>query len=298
MSRYPTAFMSGNQLIFLELDGFARACAHGVFYLQEPEDINFLHGERLAQSFYHDQSIDESDPYRGFKQRPLSLSALGYSSPSTDQVELLQLEAKLWYKYLPTEVAKDLWRMNALSVQILTALMGYLQLTVSDMATIARGIETDDALQYCIFNHYRSARENAIGFTAHKDSGFITTLYTKTSGLECYESGEWFDIAPSPGCLTIVLGHAFEVLTERLPTRVLANYHRVRNSNPVSKGLNDRHSYGVYIGPRFDQDLYQYSPSGALERHSSFLEFQKRKASEMSFEFHPRVDVEAEAEND
>lgn len=52
----------------------------------------------------------------------------------------------------------------------------------------------------------------------------------------------------------------------------------------------DRFTFGSYIGPRWDQDLYQISGE-TVKPVQSFLEFQKRKAAEMGYEFHPKVET-------
>ncbi|MEW3673644.1 hypothetical protein QOZ77_31030, partial [Pseudomonas aeruginosa] len=86
-----------------------------------------------------------------------------------------------------------------------------------------------------------------------------------------------------------VLGHSFELLTEKSATPVQASYHRVRRMEPQERKA-DRFTFGSYIGPRWDQDLYQISGE-TVKPVQSFLEFQKRKAAEMGYEFHPKVET-------
>jgi hypothetical protein len=67
-----------------------------------------------------------------------------------------------------------------------------------------------------------------------------------------------------------------------------ASYHRVRPMAP-RPDRRDRTSFGVYIGPHFDQDLNQYDENGNLTRYQSFMSFQRQKAAEMGYEFHPAL---------
>ncbi|WP_201022437.1 2OG-Fe(II) oxygenase family protein [Pseudomonas aeruginosa] len=150
-------------------------------------------------------------------------------------------------------------------------------------------MSSNQALQYCIFNHFRADSAHPVGLTAHKDSGFTTLLYTTEPGLESLENGSWIPFDPMPGHFTLVLGHSFELLTEKSATPVQASYHRVRRMEPQERKA-DRFTFGSYIGPRWDQDLYQISGE-TVKPVQSFLEFQKRKAAEMGYEFHPKVET-------
>jgi isopenicillin N synthase-like dioxygenase len=114
-------------------------------------------------------------------------------------------------------------------------------------------------------------------------------LYTTTSGLESWHDGRWIPLDPLPGHFTLVLGHAFEVLTEKMHTPVNASYHRVRKMPELRSGQADRFSFGSYLGPRWDQDLYQYDGE-TLRAVQSVVAFQRQKAAEMAYEFHPKIE--------
>ena len=150
-----------------------------------------------------------------------------------------------------------------------------------DINKITGNIGDDTGLQYCIFNHYRSNRD-IMGFTAHKDSGFITTLYSIEPGLEAYKDGKWVPIDPIPSYFTVNLGHSLEILSAKMKNTVHAVYHRVRKTENAMQNMPDRFSIGSYIGPRFDMDLFQYQEDGELKFFQSFIDFQKAKAKEMS----------------
>ncbi|PZU68639.1 2OG-Fe(II) oxygenase family protein [Sphingobium sp.] len=287
----PIATFGEHGLLFKDGDGFDRACAYGAFHLKHPNQIDFTPGIDLAQKYYLDPEGSSDDAYRGFRTKSLERSLMGYSQTGSDQDELLQIEAPLWREYLPHDAAQLLWDLNDLSRKVLTELFIRVGARVSDIDRIAGGLSNNEALQYCIFNHFRSAIDEPVGLTAHKDSGFITTLYTIEDGLESLKDGQWVPFDPLPGHFTIVLGHSFEILTANLESPVSASYHRVRATPRRSEGQPDRYTFGVYIGPRWDQDLFQYDHSGELRPLKSFMDFQKEKAAEMAYEFHPRVEA-------
>jgi isopenicillin N synthase-like dioxygenase len=289
-SLLPTAHFQDQALQFVEPDGFKRARSLGAFHLRHPGDFDFWAGVELAQKYYLPAGEGPDAAFRGYRVRTLSRSLLGYSQTGSDQDELLQIEANLWNEYLPHDTAMLLWQMNNLNRAVLSDLFLRAGVAPADIDTIAGGMSKDKALQYCIFNHYRSEVDQPIGLTAHKDSGFITMLYMTEPGLESHDGQDWIPFDPLPGHFTIVLGHSFEVLTEKLPNRVNASYHRVRRMATRKAGAPDRFTFGVYIGPRWDQRLYQYNATGKLSDVGSFLDFQRAKAAEMDYQFHPRVD--------
>nr|WSY50048.1 hypothetical protein OG999_07760 [Streptomyces sp. NBC_00886] len=52
---------------------------------------------------------------------------------------------------------------------------------------------------------------------------------------------------------------------------------------------HDRSSFTVYLGPRYDMDLYQYSADGVLREFMNFRDFSLLKAEDQGYEFHPRL---------
>lgn len=286
----PVGALVRGSLEFENHEDVRRAIDHGLFYLKYPAGVDFAPGVRFATNYYLDDE-EGSDPYRCYHQRQLSGTRLGYSDPSDDQVELFQLEANLWARHLPSAVSDMLWDMNRIAKIALYAMFDFCEVPESDRDKVAEGLSRDEALQYCLFNHYRSGRSRSPGFTAHKDSGFITLLHTTEEGLETLDEGTWLDVPPLPGFFTVVLGHSFEILTAKREPRVNASYHRVREVLHSKSNRPDRYSFGVYIGPKFEQDLFEYSACGVLQRHMSFMEFQRQKAAQMGYEFHPLLDV-------
>ncbi len=285
----PSARMFDGALRFKEQDGFARARALGAFHLEYPQGWDFSAGIALAQNYYLEPDGGADDAYRGFHRKDLGKSLLGYSHTGDDQDELLQIECGLWREYFPKPAADLLWAMNALNQAVLAQLFTLVGIGEEHFDRITGGLSTHEALQYCIFNHFRSNTAHPVGLTAHKDSGFTTLLYTTEPGLESLENGAWIPFDPLEGHFTLVLGHSLEVLTEKSATPIKASYHRVRKME-ARAAKADRFTFGSYIGPRWDQDLYQFS-EGRVKPVQSFLDFQKQKAAEMGYEFHPRVET-------
>jgi hypothetical protein len=269
-------------------DGDQDALSRGVFYLKLPTGVDYAPGVRLCESYHLARTGGEDDRYRGLRDAAFDGSVLGYSSAGNDQVERVQLELRLWPRYLPAETLPALHQLNQLARAAIHGLFARCGVDPAHVAQITGGMDRDEALQYCIFNNYASRTVAADGFTPHKDSGFITIMYSTEPGLEALERGAWVPVDPLPGYLTAIAGHALEILTARMRRPAAASHHRVRPMTP-EPGRKDRTSFGVYIGPRFEQDLYQYDAHGALTRFQSFMSFQRQKAAEMGYAFHPAL---------
>lgn len=286
----PIAELNNGNLSFTDSDGFETLCHYGAFHLKYPKGLDFDAGIKLAKNYYLPQTKYADEAYRGYRTRDLRKSRLGYSQTGNDQDELLQIECTLWYDYFPISVARLLWSMNECSRQALETIFALTDVLPKDQDKITGGMRENTALQYCIFNHFRSGTPHPNGLTPHKDSGFITTLYTTEPGLESLENDEWIPFDPKDGYFTVVIGHALEILTANLPHPINASYHRVRNMPLRPSTQEERFTFGTYIGPRWEQDLYQYDQHRTLRSVGKFLDFQKQKAKEMAYEFHPKVE--------
>jgi hypothetical protein len=265
--------------------GWDDLLARGIVYVKEPPGVDLAAGVRLCQSYHLDKAEGEGDEYRGYRAARFDGSLLGYSDTGADQVERMQLELALWDRYLPPAVVPLLRAMNDLARVFVRELFARSGVKPGDVARITGGMDANAALQYCIFNNFASGKQGAEGFTPHKDSGFVQLMCIREAGLELWEDERWVAVDPLPGYLMAITGHALEVLTARLPVRATAPYHRVCTIEPRGADRIDRTSFGVYIGPRFDQDLYQYDEQGRLLALQSFLSFQRQKAIEMGYEF-------------
>jgi isopenicillin N synthase-like dioxygenase len=283
---FPKAEIDNSILKFNSEEDYNFALSEGVFFLKIPDEVNLIPGIKFSENFYKNKD-GEDDSYKGFITLPYEDSLLGYSNRH-DQVEQVQLEMSLWEKYFDFELALLLNEMNKLGLQIIENIFKKISIEEKYWDVITGGASKNTALQYSIFNHYRS-QVKKMGITKHKDSGFITVLYSPESGLEAYSQNRWIPINPEPGYFTINLGHSFEILTAKLNQPVVAVDHRVKHiSKP--QGEPDRYSFGTYIGPRFDMNLFQYD-NNELVFYQTFLEFQQIKAKLMGYEFHPKVKI-------
>lgn len=288
---YARGEIRDGRLQFASSDDWENALSHGVFYLKSPAGIDYSAGFRFCEMFYLERTQGEDDPYKGFKSDRFDGSVLGYSDTGSDQVERFQMELHLWERYLPLPVVSLLHSLNELARVVVCEFFDHCGVNPHHIAQITGGINTNEALQYCIFNNFDSKKVAADGFTPHKDSGFIQLMYINESGLEIREGDRWVPLEPASDCLIAIMGHSLEILTARMATKAMSAYHRVRSIDSRTNGQKDRTSFGVYIGPKFEQDLYQYDEAGNLSCFQSFMAFQRKKAIEMGYEFHPALDA-------
>lgn len=283
---FPKAEMWDDKLCFENDDDWKLALGEGVFFVKIPQEIDMLPGIKFSENFYKEKDgVD--DGYKGFNKLAYQDSILGYSDRH-DQVEQVQLEIALWEKYFIPELVIMLRKMNHLGLKVIENIFEKVGIEQKYWDVITGEASRGKALQYVIFNHYRP-HKGRVGITKHKDSGYITVLYSPEPGLEAYTNERWIPINPEEGYFTINLGHSFEVLTANHTQKIIAVDHRVRE---IQKAENeaDRFSFGTYIGPRFDMNLFQYE-NRKLIFFETFLEFQKWKAKQMGYEFHPKVKV-------
>jgi hypothetical protein len=288
----PLAEIHDGELHFAAITGRDELLERGICYVRAPADLDLAPCVRFCESFYRARTGLSGDEYRGFRGARFEGSVLGYSDTGSDQVERLQLELALWRQHLPRDVVPALHCMNDLARTFVRSVFAHCAVKASDVARITGGMESNDALQYCIFNNFESRKAGIDGFSPHKDSGFVQLMHITESGLEVWEDERWNAVDPVDGHLVAVTGHSLEILTVRTSTRAIAAYHRVRNIASRRADGVDRTSLGVYIGPCFDQDLYQYDEHGVLIRFQSFIAFQRQKAIEMGYEFasvHPAL---------
>jgi hypothetical protein len=285
---FPKATIIDNKLIFDDAGGFFEAIKYGVFFVKIPNHLDMNPGQIFAKSFYKDKDNSVYNAYKGFRNEEFEGSILGYSDRN-DQVEQIQLEIALWDKFFPEKLSNLLKEMNNISKLIVLHVFNEIGIQNSYLDKITGGLPNDNGLQYCIFNHYRSDVDQ-IGITGHQDSGFITVLYSVERGLEALIDENWVSINPENGYFTINLGHSFEILTKKMQKSVKAVFHRVIKTTNKKDNKEDRFSFGTYIGPRFDMNLYQYyEDQKNLVFFKTFKDFQIEKAKQMNYEFHPRV---------
>ncbi len=263
-----------------------QALSLGAFLLEIPQGVDLNPGFELCRNFYQPR-LDTLDRMRGHREHAHPRSKLGYED-RPNQVEQLQIESHLWHEYFALPVTELLEAMKILTVQVLRHLFEASAVRKEHWATITGATLDETSLCYTTLNHYRACVRGTLGIVEHTDSGFITLIAADQPGFEILHKGVWQAVALEPRCFIVNLGDAYQILTAHLPLPGRAVLHRVIETRPSAQAP-DRSSFTVYMGPDFDMDLYQYNPSGALDRYQSFRAFSVQKAQGMGYAFHSRV---------
>lgn len=114
-----------------------------------------------------------------------------------------------------------------------------------------RGGETISMMRLFHYYPYEAAdrdfleKKDRIGSSPHTDWGFLTLILQQedVSGLQIYHDGDWYDIVPEPGALTVNCGDYFSLLTGG---QFISPLHRV-----VSAG-RERMSAVLFYYPSYD----------------------------------------------
>ncbi|WOX15315.1 2OG-Fe(II) oxygenase family protein [Streptomyces sp. N50] len=286
----PYAEVRGDRLAFDRPDDAARALAIGAFFVKIPEHLDVRPGLELARTFYEPADPGRpGDRYRGHRAEQHADSKLGYSD-RPDQVEQLQLESAHWDTYLPAEVTTLLREMEAITLATLYGVFEAAGLPESDWEIITGGAREGTGWCHSTVNHYRASLSGRAGIVHHTDSGFITLLYADQPGLEVQaEDDRWLPVDVKEHHFIVNLGDGLDILTRRLPRPVTAVIHRVPESSPDQRPDGDRSSFTVFIGPRYDMPLYQYTADHVLGEYQGFRDFSVEKAKKLGYEFHPRL---------
>lgn len=263
-NKFPKAEVKNGKLKFEHSDGFDLAIKEGIFYIKVPEYSDIREGYKYCCNFYKDKDGTLDEQYMGFKNVMFEDSVFGYTQKH-DQIEQIQLELSLWNKHFPSELIKLLHQMNEIGTIVIYEIFRHVGIAEAEWEQLT-GMASMNALQYCIFNHFRSEQPlSNTGCRPHKDSGFVTVLYMEESGQEIYIDETWLPVAAIPGYYTINIGESFEILTANLKTYVKAAYHR------AVKKKHDRHTFGTYIGPRVDINVYQYNTNKQIEFYRPYV---------------------------
>ncbi|MDH6575309.1 2OG-Fe(II) oxygenase family protein [Kitasatospora sp. MAP5-34] len=282
--RLPRAEVVDGRLAFENQEQANQALALGAFLIAIPEALDMQPGLDLCRSFYQPRT-DPADRYRGHLTEGHADSKLGYSD-RPDQVEQLQLESAHWDTYLPAEAVALLRKMESLTLATLHGVLELAGAPEADWDTITGGASLGNGWCHSTINHYRSNLRGRIGIVEHTDSGFITVLYADQPGLELRHEGEWIPIDVDRSNFIVNLGDCLEVLTKHCAQPITAVVHQVPESQEREV---DRSSFTVFMGPRYDMGIYQYSPEGELLVSQGFRDFSVEKAKKLGYEFHPRL---------
>lgn len=236
---------------------WSEAFKNGYFYIQVPDNLKIDELNKFTKSFYNNTELTSSDVY---------FNRSGF------QTEHMLMPHKDWGQYLNTCEVQCLKDISEILVGILMGSLKALNVSKSIWNIVTGGASEECPLFWFAANHYRSTL-NLSGCPAHKDTGFVTLLYTEESGLE-YQSSEksWDTIQPIQGCFIVHFGESFEYLTKNYSEKVNAIFHRVRRID-YKENNRDRHSFAVFINSYSDKYLYQISGSNEFVKTISVKEF-------------------------
>ncbi|MFJ8955170.1 2OG-Fe(II) oxygenase family protein [Streptomyces sp. NPDC102381] len=281
----PVVEVSGGGLVYANARDRDAALQMGAFLVPIPAGLDVAAGLQLSRNFYKPVTSAD-DGYSGHRDHGHEESKLGYSD-RPDQVEQLQLESLYWDMYLPSAVTGLLREMETLTLDILYGVLASAGVRESDMREITGGLREGTGWCHSTVNHYRSDLPDRHGIVDHTDSGFITLLYADQPGLEILHQGRWRPTRVQEEYFIVNFGDGVEILTAHLPKPVTAVVHRVPESPP--KEGEDRSSFTIFMGPRYDMELYQYDTEGNLGVYQGFRDFSVEKAAKLGYEFHPRL---------
>ncbi|ETS29722.1 dioxygenase, isopenicillin N synthase [Photorhabdus khanii NC19] len=266
--------LEGDDLVFIDDDGFNRAIRHGFFLLEVPPYIDFEYGDRLAYHFFEPVTEGDLRPYTGFKSCTFSTGYEGYFDRKHDQWENFYIERKHW-NLIPPEVATLGQYMAHAGICILRSVLNHVGIPRSDWELVTEGLSEGLGHQMLGFNHYRSEKATR-GSKFHRDLGWVTILRTTERGLLAYIDDELLAIDPVPGYLIINFGSSMEILTEDLEINVRANVHGVVRTE--RNGQRDRMSYVMLLDNNPAGNIYKYDPKGPI-KVQSFKEFVVQETS-------------------
>lgn len=284
----PTAQVIEGSMVFDGAAGMAEALDIGAFLVTVPQGWDMAPGLELCRNYYKPTRF-AGDRYRGHREEPHSDSSLGYAD-RPDQVEQLQIESQHWHTYLPEDLVGLLRQMKQLTADILCSCFRAAGIPEKDWPLITGGLQEGTGWCHTTVNHYRAGLGGRPGIVQHTDSGFITLIYADRGGLEVLYNGEWHKVRYRPDCFMVNFGATAGILTDKLPNPMTAVIHQVPEIPEDNNGYGyDRSSFTVFLGPRYDMDIYQYSADGALEEYMNFRDFSLLKAEDQGYEFHPRL---------
>ncbi|CAB3769216.1 hypothetical protein LMG29542_06062 [Paraburkholderia humisilvae] len=249
-----------------ELDGkilrfksgsLTQAISDGCFALAIPSDLDVAPGIRLANEFYLDRTdsrCDEAARYRGFRSRDDI-----YFDRDHYQTEHILIDAARRSVEFPDAANVMCERMSAIGRIVLRTMLCAAGIPAVLWPRSTDQCSADGGVQWFAVSHYRPGKD-APGAPAHKDTGFVTVLYVEQSGLEAFVDNDWYDLPPVPGHFLIHFGGALEALTARLPIRVGAILHRVRQCGLNADTGGDRFSFAAFLNPAATSEAFQVSP--------------------------------------
>ena len=252
------------KLVFEKEGSLRGAIQQGVFLLKVPEGFDFEPGIKLCREFYLPET-DQTD-YRGYRAQPDI-----YFDREHFQTEHILVDRLRWAARLPAAVVHMALIMDALGQVIFQAALREMGVAEHLWQQLSGGAVTGQGAHWFAASHYRPELRLP-GCAEHRDTGFVTLLYTRQPGLEAFVEGRWQSIAPRSGCFIVNFGACLETLSGRLPLPARAIEHRVRKGPALPKG-EDRFSFATFINPPASGELYELQPHGELLRIMSVEAF-------------------------
>ena len=252
------------KLVFEKEGSLRSAIQQGVFLLKVPEGFDFEPGIKLCREFYLPET-DQTD-YRGYRAQPDI-----YFDREHFQTEHILVDRLRWAARLPAAVVHMALIMDALGQVIFQAALREMGVAEHLWQQLSGGAVTGQGAHWFAASHYRPELRLP-GCAEHRDTGFVTLLYTRQPGLEAFVEGRWQSIAPRSGCFIVNFGACLETLSGRLPLPARAIEQRVRKGPALPKG-EDRFSFATFINPPASGELYELQPHGELLRIMSVEAF-------------------------
>ena len=252
------------KLVFEKEGSLRSAIQQGVFLLKVPVGFDFEPGIKLCREFYLPET-DQTD-YRGYRAQPDI-----YFDREHFQTEHILVDRLRWAARLPAAVVHMALIMDALGQVIFQAALREMGVAEHLWQQLSGGAVTGQGAHWFAASHYRPELRLP-GCAEHRDTGFVTLLYTRQPGLEAFVEGRWQSIAPRSGCFIVNFGACLETLSGRLPLPARAIEHRVRKGPALPKG-EDRFSFATFINPPASGELYELQPHGELLRIMSVEAF-------------------------
>ena len=180
-----------------------------MFLLKVPEGFDFEPGIKLCREFYLPET-DQTD-YRGYRAQPDI-----YFDREHFQTEHILVDRLRWAARLPAAVVHMALIMDALGQVIFQAALREMGVAEHLWQQLSGGAVTGQGAHWFAASHYRPELRLP-GCAEHRDTGFVTLLYTRQPGLEAFVEGRWQSIAPRSGCFNVNFGACLETLSGRLP---------------------------------------------------------------------------------
>lgn len=268
-------------LVFESSDGPTRACSEGFFLIKMPEKFNVNPLEQMADNFFKEksESLNVCDNvYRGYKKgNPDDTSQGFYVDRENNQCESLYLNRDAFIKHpnaLPIELKTPVTEMLNISVLVLKYFLNVAGIPSNLWAEATNSAFDENIPEFGVgFNHYRSYKQ-VLGTIPHKDSSWVTILYSVEPGLQAYINNDWVSINPIHGYFTVNFGSGLDVLTKNAKKHVVASLHQVIQQNKEKK---DRFSVVLFFQPdpqNTSAKLYSYDcDARKLVYQKSYKEF-------------------------